>query len=81
MTFKEEAEEYMENSINNLQPEGCSIQPYPYDNIPAPKKLFGSGMQGWICPKCGRSLSPFIHECPHCNNEITIRENTNSNFG
>lgn len=81
MTFAEEAEEYMENSINNLQPEGCSIQPYPYDNIPAPKELFGSRMQGWICPKCGRVYSPLVQTCSHCNNKISTQENRNSNFG
>lgn len=80
MTFEKEAKEFMENSINSLQPKDCSIQPYPYDNIPAPKELFTSGMQGWICPKCGRVYSPFIHTCEYCNNKITTHENTNSNF-
>lgn len=21
-------------------------------------------MEGWICPRCGRSLAPWISECP-----------------
>ena len=21
---------------------------------------------GWICPICGRGLSPWVPECPHC---------------
>lgn len=44
-------------------------------------KLFGGGMQGWVCPKCGRVYSPFVHTCSHCNHKITTQENgTLSNF-
>lgn len=37
---------------------------YTTEETPSPNSL--NGMQGWICPKCGRALSPFIHECPNC---------------
>jgi uncharacterized OB-fold protein len=26
-----------------------------------------TSLQGWVCPKCGRVLSPFTSECP-CHN-------------
>lgn len=32
--------------------------------------------EGWICPKCGRALAPWMPECP-CNNVETI---TSTNF-
>lgn len=32
----------------------------PYDGL--------FGMQGWICPKCGRVYSPFTQMCLYCRN-------------
>ena len=28
-----------------------------------------NGTEGWICPKCGRALSPTITACPYCGEE------------
>lgn len=33
---------------------------------------------GWICPKCGRALAPWMSECP-CNNVKTITTNFHTN--
>ena len=34
---------------------------------------FGSSKQGWICPICGASISPYIDSCPFCTRwKITI---------
>ena len=32
-------------------------------------------MYGWICPVCGRGLSPFTYVCP-CKNEYKITTGT-----
>ena len=37
----------------------------------------GSGLYGWICPVCGRGLSPYTSSCPCAiNREITCGTGT-----
>lgn len=28
--------------------------------------------EGWICPKCGRGLAPWVSECPCYYQEVTV---------
>lgn len=65
---------YSESSISNLPKTATN------DLVNRPENNPG-GLIGWICPKCGRGLSPFTNYCP-CSVkwEITCGTNlTNSN--
>ena len=51
-----------------------------YDNttstttVPKDKPFEGWGSTGWICPKCGRALSPWTTTCPYCTtNPVPVR--------
>ena len=35
------------------------------------------GMQGWICPKCGRVYSPFTQMCLYCGKQEINTTTTN----
>ena len=40
------------------------------EKINTQDKNKGTGLTGWICPKCGRCYSPFTSMCPYCNNGL-----------
>lgn len=46
---------------------------YDYD-VPStcPTPSYGGLRQGWICPKCGRALSPDLNTCPYCDGHSNI---------
>lgn len=35
-----------------------------------------NGRTGWICPKCGRGISPDLNVCPFCNRDNIVYCNT-----
>jgi transposase-like protein len=37
----------------------------PNNNLPTiEKEIYQHGLSGWICPVCGRGLSPYTNVCP-----------------
>ena len=68
-------------SINKCctHPDYGKIKP----NVPEPKSEPAGGLLGWICPKCGTALSPFVNYCIKCsgNWEITCDTDTSSEVG
>lgn len=58
---EQEFKEAMENYNQFLQ-----------DNQPEP----AGGLLGWVCPKCGTALSPFVNYCVKCSGNWEITYNT-----
>ncbi len=56
------------NNYNIHIPNNCDI-PMPH----------GFGQQGWICPKCGRGISPFVDVCP-CSSDLQITYSTTTDM-
>ena len=60
---------YLESNLPNL------LKTTTNDLINRPENN-PSGLMGWICPKCGRGLSPYTNCCP-CSIEFEIKYDTN----
>ena len=53
----------MTNNCNETwQPVSDRIEVFP----PCTPSINTFGKEGWICPKCGRAISPYSSCCPFC---------------
>ena len=45
-------------------------------NNPESKPEPAGGLLGWVCPKCGAALSPFVNYCVKCSGNLEITYST-----
>lgn len=48
-----------------------------FDCIVNNGKVIDNDNKGWICPRCGRSVSPKFSTCPYCNSQANEGVNPN----
>lgn len=65
--FKKKMEERNENMTHYYDPSKSLTEPLDTPK-PEPNQP-GMLNYGWICPKCGSVLAPWVRECPHCGNQ------------
>lgn len=76
-------EEYIESKVirdNGYEHHSCEMVS-KYDALKAIEMARNGntnnvvGMQGWICPKCGRVYSPYTSRCSFCGNADNFKIN------
>ena len=55
-----------------LPGEAPYIGDWPMPDIPLPSTN-KTTMYGWVCPKCGAVLAPYVSSCPNCSPATTIK--------
>lgn len=48
------------------------------DYIPSASESVPAYLTGWVCPKCGAALSPFVNYCVKCSGNWEITYSTGS---
>lgn len=66
-----------EDSLDENKETGSIVNTSPVGDVPY-NNFTGWGRQGWICPKCGRVMSPDTLYCLFCSKGVKTTVTTNT---